>query len=174
MDDIRYSRIKNAMLNPFHLEFIPIHSHPPNLHPAHSANKTRAAWLAAAPCPATAFDTPQSALEKGCGSARIHHFIVLARAQQHTDGGLLVRFLYIPIERFEIKAQLAQILRLKSPDLQLDGDQTIQPAMEEKKIKRKVPPADLQRIFIIIPDSSLDVIRVMTMHFPPFSKGEAG
>jgi hypothetical protein len=52
----------------------------------------------------------------------------------------------VAVEGFEIEGQFAEILRLKSAHLQFDGDQAIEPAMEEQQIQREIAATDLQRI----------------------------
>jgi len=47
----------------------------------------------------------------------------------------------VSIQRFEVEVELAEMLGLKSVDLQLDGDEAIQPAVKEQKVQRKVAAA---------------------------------
>ncbi len=72
--------------------------------------------------------------------------ILLAGAQQYADGRILVRFANTAIQRFKVEIQLAQIFRLKTSDLELDGDKTVEPAMEEQQIKGEITAANLYRI----------------------------
>lgn len=58
-----------------------------------------------------------------------------------------MRLTRIAIQRFEVEVELAQVLRLKGGDFQFNGQQTVEAAMEEEQIQRKVLAADLQRVF---------------------------
>jgi len=57
-----------------------------------------------------------------------HHFIVFAAAEQDADAGVFMRTLVVPVERFQIKGQLAHVLRFKTAGLQLEGDQWLRVA----------------------------------------------
>ncbi len=71
----------------------------------------------------------------------LDHFIVLKGAEEHADRGLFVSFAHVPVERFEVETELNQILRLKAADLELNGDEAVEPPMEEEKIEREVSVA---------------------------------
>ena len=63
-----------------------------------------------------------------------HDLSVFAGAQQHANGRLFVSFFHVSIQRLQVETQLTQILRLETPHLQFDGDQTIQAAMEKQQV----------------------------------------
>src|SRR5450830_426989 len=77
----------------------------------------------------------------------LNHLIVFAGAEQYTDGRVLVGFSFIAIQRFQIEVQLAQILRLETADLQLNGHQAVESTVKEQQIQSKITPTDLQRVF---------------------------
>ena len=56
-----------------------------------------------------------------------------------------MRLFRIAVEGFEVEAELAEVFRLEAADLELDGDEAVQAAMEEQQIEREIPPADLER-----------------------------
>ena len=72
-------------------------------------------------------------------------FGILAGAEQHADGGVFVGLFRIAVEGFEIEAELAEVFRLEAADLEFDGDEAVQAAVEEEEIEREIPPADLER-----------------------------
>ena len=72
-----------------------------------------------------------------------HDLLVLAAAEQDADAGVLVGALAVAVERFQIEGQLAHVLRLEAACLQLEGDETLQVAMEEEEIELEVLIADL-------------------------------
>ena len=53
-------------------------------------------------------------------AAAQHDFLVIAGAQQHTDGGLPTRLFHIPVQRFEVEAEFFKVFRFEPPDLQFD------------------------------------------------------
>lgn len=73
-------------------------------------------------------------------------FVILAGTEQDTDSRVFMRFAFFAIQSFQIEAQLAQILRFKTPDLELDGHQAVETPMKEQQIQRKITPADLNRV----------------------------
>ena len=75
----------------------------------------------------------------------LHHFIVLASAQQHAQCRILMRLADAAVQRLQIETQLPQIFGLEAPDLQFDRHQAVEPAMEEKEIQRKILLANLHR-----------------------------
>ena len=87
--------------------------------------------------------------DEGRGEVAAHgvfdDFGILAGAEQHADGGVFVGLFRIAVERFEVEAEFAEVFRLEAADLEFDGDEAIQAAMEEEEVERKIPPADLER-----------------------------
>ena len=77
----------------------------------------------------------------------LHHLFVFASAQQHADGGLLVRLFNIAVQRFQVKAEFAQIFGLKAANLQFDGNQAIEAPVKKQQVQRKIAPAHLQWVF---------------------------
>ena len=73
-------------------------------------------------------------------------FMILRGTQQYADRRLLVRFLNVPVERFQIELQLAEIFGLELVDFQLDGHQTIERPIEKEQVEREIASADLQGV----------------------------
>ena len=86
---------------------------------------------------------------RGEGSAEgvFNDLFIFAGAEQHTDGGLFVDFFHVAVQRFEVEAELAEILRLKPSDFEFEGDQAIEAAVEKEQVEREVAAADLDREF---------------------------
>src|SRR5207302_481865 len=76
----------------------------------------------------------------------LDHLLVLRGAEKHADGRSLVRLANVPVERLQIELQLAEVRGLELLDFQLEGDQAIQPSVEEQQVDLEVPPADLDRV----------------------------
>ena len=53
--------------------------------------------------------------------------------------------LEIAVEGFEVEIELAEVLRLELFELQLEGDEAVEGAVEEQEVEREVAPADLER-----------------------------
>ena len=53
--------------------------------------------------------------------------------------------LEIAVEGFEVEAEFAEVLRLEFLELQLEGDEAVEGAVEEQEVEREVAPADLER-----------------------------
>ena len=58
----------------------------------------------------------------------------------------LVRLLHVAVEGLQVEVELAEVLGLELADLQLEGDQAIEPSVEEEQIEGEVPAADLERV----------------------------
>src|SRR5690554_5300533 len=76
-----------------------------------------------------------------------HDLVILAGTQQYANGGVLVGFADIAIQRLQVKTQLAKIFRLEAADLEFDGHQAVEAAMEKQQVQGKVPSTHLQRVF---------------------------
>lgn len=76
-----------------------------------------------------------------------HHLIILACAQKHADGRLLMRFAHVAIEGLQIKVELAQELRLELANLQLNGDKAVEATVKEEQVECEISPANLYRVF---------------------------
>ena len=76
-----------------------------------------------------------------------NHFIVGAGTQQQADGWILVGLTHITVQSLKIKAELAEVFRLKATDFQFDGYQGVQAAMKEQQVEGKISAADLEGIF---------------------------
>lgn len=72
---------------------------------------------------------------------------IFARTEQNTNGGVFVQFAHVAVKGFEIEVQFAQILRLEPADLEFDGHQAVDAAMEEKQVEREISAAHLHGIF---------------------------
>ena len=55
-------------------------------------------------------------------------------------------FLHVPIERFEVKVDLAEVFRFEASDFQLYGNKAGQAAMVEKQIDEEIASADLNSV----------------------------
>lgn len=89
-------------------------------------------------------------LRNECGRCRsaqgvLNHFVVLAGAEQHAQGRILMRLADVAIQCLQIKTELAQVFGLEAPDLQFDGNEAVQPAVEKQQIQREVLLSDLDR-----------------------------
>ena len=65
--------------------------------------------------------------------------LVLAGAEQHADGGVLVGLAHVAVERLQVEAELAEVLGLEAADLQLDGDEAVEAAVEERAGRARSP-----------------------------------
>ena len=66
--------------------------------------------------------------------------VVLAGAEQHADRRALVRLADVAVEGLQVELQLAEVLGLELADLELDGDQAVQAAVEEEQVEGEVLP----------------------------------
>ena len=73
--------------------------------------------------------------------------LTASQAQTHADGRVFMWFAVVAVQGFEVEIELAQLLRCKGGDFQLNGHQTIQATVEEEQIKREVLITDLHRVF---------------------------
>ena len=81
-----------------------------------------------------------------CAAERVFdHLVILASAQQHPDGRVLVRLSDISIQRLDVEGELAQVLGLEAADFQFDGHKAVQTAVEEQQIEGEIPAAYLNR-----------------------------
>ena len=55
-------------------------------------------------------------------------------------------FLHVPIERFEVKVDLAEVFRFEPSDFQLYGNKAGQAAVVEEQIDEEIASADLNSI----------------------------
>ena len=62
------------------------------------------------------------------------NLMILGCAEQYADRRLLVRFLHVAVESFEVKLQFAQIFWLKLVDFQFKCHEAIDRPIEEKQI----------------------------------------
>jgi hypothetical protein len=69
-------------------------------------------------------------------------------AQDQPDTGIVARFTFEVVESGEIEIHLASMLRPERPRLEIDGDQTAQFAVIEKKIDVEILPADLEMVLV--------------------------
>lgn len=95
---------------------------------------------------------------------------VLRSTEENADGGVLMRFLHIAVEGFEIEAQLAEVFGFKAFDLQLQSDEAVHTAMEEKQVEREVALAHLERH--LGPDEA-EVAAEFGDEFPEFAQESA-
>lgn len=72
--------------------------------------------------------------------------VVLARTEQDADRWAFVGLLHVAIERLHVEAELAEMLGLELADLQLEGHQAREPAVEEDEVDREVAVVDLHRV----------------------------
>ncbi len=52
----------------------------------------------------------------------------------------------VVVDGLEVEVELAEVFRLEAADLQLDGDQGVEPALEEQQIESEVLVAHLDRM----------------------------
>ena len=52
---------------------------------------------------------------------------------------------YVSIQRFKVELQLPQVLRHELPNLQLNGHEARELAVEEEQVEYEIPAADLER-----------------------------
>ena len=74
----------------------------------------------------------------------LDHLAVLAGAEKDADGRSFVRLADVTVESLQVEFQLAEVLGLELTDLELDGDQAAQAAMEEQQVEREISSADLK------------------------------
>lgn len=72
---------------------------------------------------------------------------VLGGAEQNADGWALVRLSNIAVKGLQVEIKLAEVFRFKLADLELEGDEALQAAVEEQQIEGEVSIADLERHF---------------------------
>ena len=72
-----------------------------------------------------------------------HDFIILGAAEQDADARVFVWTLAVPVERFQIKGQLAHVFWLEAHSLQLEGHETLQVAVVEEQIEFEILIAHL-------------------------------
>jgi hypothetical protein len=72
-----------------------------------------------------------------------HDLIVLAAAEQNADAWVFVRALAVPVERLQIKGQLAHVLGFKAAGLQFKRHQALQVAVIEEQIEFEILVAHL-------------------------------
>jgi hypothetical protein len=82
------------------------------------------------------------------GSAQcvFNDFLVPCGAEQHADGRPFVRRLHVPVERFEVKLQLTEMLGLELVNFQFKGHQAVERPVEEQLIECEISPAHLERV----------------------------
>ena len=71
---------------------------------------------------------------------------VLSLAEDDADGGILPLLPHLAVERSQIELHLADKLRLELTHLELDGDQALQPSMEEQKVDEELAAVHLQPV----------------------------
>src|SRR5690606_21290501 len=76
----------------------------------------------------------------------VHHFVILAGTQQHADGRLLMGFADIAIQRFQVEAEFAEIFRLETSYLELNGHQAVEAAMKKQQVQSEIAPTYLQGV----------------------------
>ncbi len=89
--------------------------------------------------------------ERGGGDAAhgvLDNFVVLGLAKQYADAGVLVWFPHVPVQRFEVEVELADVFGFERSDLQLNGDQAVDSAMIKQQINEAVASSDLYRILL--------------------------
>ncbi len=57
-----------------------------------------------------------------------------------------MRLLHVAVERLDVERELAEVGGLELVDLQLEGDEALQPAVEEHEVDREVLVADLHGV----------------------------
>jgi hypothetical protein len=67
-------------------------------------------------------------------------------AGQHADGWSFVRLPHVALEPLDVERELSEIGGLEPVDLQLDGHEALQAAVEEDEVDREILVADLHRI----------------------------
>ena len=82
---------------------------------------------------------------EGAAEGIFDHLAVLGGAEQQADGWVFVGLADIAVKGFEVEVEFAEVLGLEAGDLEFDGDEAVQPAVEEEQIEREVLPADLDR-----------------------------
>lgn len=70
-------------------------------------------------------------------------------AEDDANGWILVLFLNVSVEGLKVELQLSKVLSAELPSLQLEGDESLQPAMIEEKVGMEILPADRQGVLLI-------------------------
>ena len=84
----------------------------------------------------------------GAAQGIFHDFVVLGGAQKDADGRALVRLSYIAVEGFEIEFHFAEMLGFEFFYFQIEGNKTLQPAVEEEQVEAEILAADLKEVFL--------------------------
>ena len=77
----------------------------------------------------------------GTAEGVFDNLVVLGGAKENADRGLLMRLSHVAVERLQVELQFAVMFGLELDDLELEGDQAIEPRLKKTRSRAKsLPP----------------------------------